>query len=261
MNTVNQILSERPELIALAVFIFAFAGVRFLTKRHTLQRILVGALFFLGFTWIMFQARQVPYAVPRIQRDPLAGFLGDSLKTIWWFWAASLCSDALRLFAARGHTPLARFRLTQDLSVAGIYLCALIGLTTFVLNLPLQGLLVTSGAVAVALGLALQSALGDVFYGIMLTLGKPYQLGDWITLDNGAEGTVVEMNWRATLVLTAKRDLAIVPNSTIAKAKIVNSSSPSGIHGMTVTIQLDAKASPAEGAEILQHATLNSRLI
>ena len=37
------------------------------------------------------------------------------------------------------------------------------------------------------------------------------------------------MNWRATHVLTAKRDLAIVPNSAIAKAKIINASSPSGI--------------------------------
>ncbi|MGH7032015.1 MAG: cyclic nucleotide-binding domain-containing protein, partial [Stellaceae bacterium] len=57
------------------------------------------------------------------------------------------------------------------------------------------------------------------------------------------------------------RDLAIVPNSAIAKAKLVNSSSPSGIHGITVTMQLDAKASPASGAEILGHAILNSRLI
>src|SRR5207247_6160756 len=74
-------------------------------------------------------------------------------------------------------------------------------------------------------------------------------------------GRVIEMNWRATHVLTAKRDLAIVPNSTIAKAKIVNASSPSGIHGMTVTIQLDAKTPPATSAEILRHAILNTRLI
>jgi small-conductance mechanosensitive channel len=47
---------------------------------------------------------------------------------------------------------------------------------------------------------------------------------------------VIEMNWRATHVLTARRDLAIVPNGTIAKSKIVNASSPSGIHGDTVTL-------------------------
>jgi len=69
------------------------------------------------------------------------------------------------------------------------------------------------------------------------------------------------MNWRATHVLTGKSDLAIVPNSTIAKAKIVNTSSPSGIHGITVTIQLDAKTLPSTGAEILRHAMLNTQPI
>jgi CRP-like cAMP-binding protein len=69
------------------------------------------------------------------------------------------------------------------------------------------------------------------------------------------------MNWRATHVLTAKRDLAIVPNSAIAKAKIVNASSPSGIHGMTVTVRLAAGTPPSVGAEILKLAILNTRLI
>jgi CRP-like cAMP-binding protein len=69
------------------------------------------------------------------------------------------------------------------------------------------------------------------------------------------------MNWRATYVLTVRRDLAIVPNSIIAKSKIVNVSSPSGIHGTTVAVQLDAKTPPAIGAEILEHALLNCKLI
>ena len=55
--------------------------------------------------------------------------------------------------------------------------------------------------------------------------------------------------------------MAIVPNSTIAKAKIVNTSSPSGIHGMSVTIQLDPKTPPSTGAEILRHAIQNTQPI
>jgi hypothetical protein len=69
------------------------------------------------------------------------------------------------------------------------------------------------------------------------------------------------MNWRATHILTGRRDLAIVPNSTIAKSKIVNVSSPSGMRGTTITIQIDAKTSPLAGIEILQHAVLNCLLI
>lgn len=128
----DQIFAERPELIALAIFVLAFATVRSMTKPQSLRRILAGAAFFLGFTYLLFQARQVPYLVPVIPRDPLARS-GDGLKIVWWFWAASMASEALRLYASRGHTPLSRYRLSQDLSVAAIYICALIGLTTFVL--------------------------------------------------------------------------------------------------------------------------------
>ena len=257
----DQIFAERPELIALAVFALAFAAVRSMTKPQTLRRILAGAVFFLGFTYLLFQARQVPYLVPVAPRDPLARFLGDGLKIVWWFWAASMASEALRLYASRGHTPLSRYRLSQDLSVAAIYICALIGLTTFVLNLPLQGLLVTSGAVAVVLGLALQSTLGDVIYGIVLSLGKPYNLGDVVTLDNGVEGIVVEMNWRATHLLTDRQDIAIVPNSVIAKARIVNSSFPSRTHGTCIRLPLAAQTSPELAARILSDAALGCRLV
>jgi CRP-like cAMP-binding protein len=131
----------------------------------------------------------------------------------------------------------------------------------YVFDLPIQGLLATSGAVAIILGLALQSTLGDVFSGVVLSFSRPYRPGDWISIDGGTDGRVIEMNWRATHVLTGRRDLAIVPNSTIAKSKIVNVSSPSGIHGVTITVQLDAKTAPSAGSEILEHAILNNRLI
>jgi small-conductance mechanosensitive channel len=261
MTAFNQIFAERPELIALAVFALAFAAVRSATKRLTLPRILLGALFFLGFTYLLFQARQIPYLAPVTPKDALARFLGDALKIVWWFWAASLASEALRLYAARGHTPLSRYRLSQDLSVAGIYLCALIGLSSYVLNLPLQGLFVTSGAVAVVLGLALQSALGDVFYGIVLSLAKPYHLGDWVTLDNGVEGIVVEMNWRATHLLTDRLDIAIVPNSVIARARLVNSSFPSRTHGTCIQLPVAAQASPERAVEVLLDAALGCRQV
>ena len=64
-----------------------------------------------------------------------------------------------------------------------------------------------------------------------------------------------------THVLTGRRDLAIVPNSTIAKSKIVNVSAPSGLHGVTITVQLAATTTPATGTEMLAHALLNCRLI
>src|SRR5262249_5954337 len=74
-------------------------------------------------------------------------------------------------------------------------------------------------------------------------------------------GRVIETNWRATHILTAKRDLAIVPNSTIAKSKIINVSSPSGIHGVTVNIQTGTLTAPRVVADVLKRALVNCKLV
>jgi hypothetical protein len=74
------------------------------------------------------------------------------------------------------------------------------------LDLPVQGLLATSDAVAIVLGLALQSTLSDVFSGIVLDVA-PIDQVIWISIESGIDGRVIEMNWRATHVLTAKAGL------------------------------------------------------
>ena len=108
-------------------------------------------------------------------------------------------------------------KLLQDLLAGLIYLAALFTIVSDAFDLSIQGLLATSGVIAIVFGLALQSSLGDLFSGIVLSFSHPYRPGDWISLDGGTDGRVLELNWRATHVLTARRDLAIVPNSTIAK--------------------------------------------
>src|SRR5258706_5797264 len=95
------------------------------------------------------------------------------------------------------------------------YLAGVFSINAYVFDLPIQGLLATSGAIAIVLGLALQSTLSDVFSGIVLSFSRPYRPGDWVSIDGSTDGRVIEMNWRATHVLTGKSDLAIVTNSTI----------------------------------------------
>ncbi|MGA8171244.1 MAG: mechanosensitive ion channel family protein [Methylocystis sp.] len=103
--------------------------------------------------------------------------------------------------------------------------------------------------------------MSDLFSGLVLSLSRPYGPGDWISVEGGTEGRVVEMNWRATHVLTSRKDLAIVPNSIIAKSKIVNETFPTSIHGISVAVQLDSETAPASGIGILELAILNCMTI
>jgi len=100
-----------------------------------------------------------------------------------------------------------------------------------------------------------------VFSLMVLSFSRTYRVDDWVRLEGETEGRVIELNWRATHILTSQRDLAIVPNSMIAKSKIVNVSSPSHVHGTSLRVQLSARTSPSSGIDILRHALLNSRRI
>jgi small-conductance mechanosensitive channel len=249
-----------PLVAALAVFTLVGLLTHLLFRMHPLGRAATRVILLVALTIVLLKAGVAPYRPLVWTGTPLRDGVHGALEIAWWLWAAWFLVGVLRAFIVTEHRPR-EGKLIQDLLAGLVYLAAVFGIIAYVFDLPIQGLLATSGAIAIILGLALQSTLSDVFSGIVLNFSRPYRPGDWISIDSSTDGRVIEMNWRATHVLTAKRDLAIVPNSAIAKAKIVNASSPSGIHGMAVTIQLDAKTSPAAGIKILKSAILNSRIV
>ncbi|MCW3476263.1 mechanosensitive ion channel family protein [Limobrevibacterium gyesilva] len=263
-------MTDLPDAVAAAahdplvitLLIFALGGLltHLLFRKQPLGRAVARVIFLIALTIVLLRAGVVPYEARYLAPTSFQVAVHGTLKIAWWLLAAWFLVGVLRAFVVTEHRPR-EGKLVQDLLAGVIYLAAVFAIIAYVFDLPIQGLLATSGAIAIILGLALQSTLADVFSGIVLTFSRPYRPGDWISIDGSTDGRVIEMNWRATHVLTVNRDLAIVPNSAIARAKILNASSPSGTHGMTVTIQLDAKTPPGAAGEILERAMLNSRLI
>jgi small-conductance mechanosensitive channel/CRP-like cAMP-binding protein len=248
-----------PLVATLVILLFGGLLSQFLFRRYPLGRAIVRVIFLIALSVVLLHAGVVPYQPLTLTGTPFDDAVHAALKIIWWLWAAWFLVAVLRVFVVIEYRP--RQRLIQDVLAGVIYLSAVLAIIAYVFNVPIRGLLATSGVIAIVLGLALQSTLGDVFSGIVLDFSRPYRPGDWISIDGSTDGCVLEINWRATNVLTANDDLAIVPNSTIAKAKIVNASSPSRTHGITVPVQLSAETLPARGAELLQHAILNTRPI
>ena len=249
-----------PLVIALITFALGGLLTHFLFRKQPLGRAVARVIFLIALTIVLLRAGVVPYQPQYGALTPFRVAVYGTLKIAWWLWAAWFVVGVLRAFVVTEHRPR-EGKLVQDLLAGVIYLAAVFAIIAYVLDLPIQGLLATSGAIAIILGLALQSTLSDVFSGIVLNFSRPYRPGDWISIDGGTDGRVIEMNWRATHVLTARRDLAIVPNSTITKSKIVNVSSPSGIHGNTVTLQVGSRAPPSFATEVIERALLNCRLI
>ncbi len=82
-------------------------------------------------------------------------------------------------------------------------------------------ILTTTTVFAAVLGFALQETLGNVFSGLSLSMGRPFEPGDWIR--SGAHvGRVKGISWRATTIVTRDNERLEIPNSVIAKDVLFN---------------------------------------
>jgi small-conductance mechanosensitive channel/CRP-like cAMP-binding protein len=246
-----------PLFLAGVVIVAGFFGARYWRRRSSLAHFIVQVLVLVILTGLLLAGGVVPYS-PGVmtQAQPQRFFVG-TLEIIWWLGAAWVAVGFLRAFVVLGQQPR-ESKLVQDLLAALIYTAAVFAIIADVFDLPVRGLLATSGAVAIIIGLALQSSLGDVFSGIVLNIERPYSVGDWIILDDSVQGKVIETNWRATHILTGNQDVAIIPNSVIAKSKLVNCSTPTKIHGTSIRVKLTPSLTPAAGRNLLKEVLLGS---
>jgi small-conductance mechanosensitive channel/CRP-like cAMP-binding protein len=246
-----------PLFLAGVVIVTGFFGARYWQRRSSLTRFLVQILFFVIVTALLLGGGVVPYRPDATMGSESRRFFVGALEVIWWLGAAWLTVGFLRAFVVLGRQPR-ESKLVQDLLAALVYVTATFAIVADVFDLPVKGLLATSGALAIIIGLALQSSLGDVFSGIVLNIERPYRVGDWIILDDTVQGKVIETNWRATHILTGNQDIAIIPNSVIAKSKLVNCSTPTKIHGASIRVKLEPSLTPAAGRNLLKEVLLGS---
>ena len=87
---------------------------------------------------------------------------------------------------------------------------------------PIGVLVAVLGAVAFAVGLALQGTLANFAAGVLIVLFRPYKVGDYVILDGGLRGEVREIGVRSTRILTRDDVEVTVPNAVIATGRIIN---------------------------------------
>jgi len=102
------------------------------------------------------------------------------------------------------------------------------------LGIEITTLIAAMGIGGLAIALALQPTLSNFFSGAQVVLDRPLKIGDYIELDSGDRGTVVDIGWRSTRIRTYENNLLVIPNSKIANSKIINYNSPNTEIGFKV---------------------------
>ena len=88
-------------------------------------------------------------------------------------------------------------------------------------------ILTAMGVGGMAVALALQETLANIFSGLHLILSKQLRLDDYIKLSTGEEGRVTDITWRFTTIVPAGGgNMIVIPNQKIASSNITNYSMP-----------------------------------
>nr|QNO53363.1 large-conductance mechanosensitive channel MscMJLR [Methanosarcinales archaeon ANME-1 ERB6] len=93
-------------------------------------------------------------------------------------------------------------------------------------EIEISPLLAAFGLGGLAVGLALQNTLSNLFAGLHIISDRPINFGDYIEIEGGTSGFVEDVGWRSTRVRTLPNTLVIVPNSKLAESVIINYSLP-----------------------------------
>jgi small conductance mechanosensitive channel len=102
-----------------------------------------------------------------------------------------------------------------------------LGLVAVLQQLGVQttSILAVLGAASLAIGLAVQGALGNIAAGMLILIMKPYRIGDWVEI-NGKGGAVKQLGLFVTQLSDGDNLDIHMPNSKVLGEMIVNFSTP-----------------------------------
>src|ERR1700746_1121968 len=242
--------------LCLSLVIVADAVIlRFIPKRRPVARfVCISILFAIETALIVALVRSPLHPVYRPEDLPRMFWI-QVLISCWWVLAARELVSSLAFLTALRRSAVEN-KLLSNIIAGSVYICAGLAMLGFVFEFPIQGGGATSGIIAIGLGLALQSTLSDVFSGISLNIERPFRIGDEILLEGGAEGQVIEINWRSTHLRNGANDLVIVPNSVIAKMRIQNHSGGSRRYNGSVAVSVESRNQPELVLETLKQAAM-----
>ncbi|MEH2110453.1 mechanosensitive ion channel family protein [Nostoc sp.] len=110
----------------------------------------------------------------------------------------------------------------------------------------------TLGIGGIAVGLALQDTLANLFSGFYLIISKQVRTGDYVKLDAGHEGYVIDISWRNTTIKEMSNNVVIVPNSKLSSAIFTNYHLPA----KEITLTMDVGVSYDSDLEEVEKVTV-----
>ncbi len=95
-----------------------------------------------------------------------------------------------------------------------------------VLGISIAPLITALGVGGLAVALALQDTLANLFAGIHILAEKSIRVGDFVRLETGQEGYIEDITWRTTRIRMPSNNMVVITNSKLSQSIVTNYSLP-----------------------------------
>src|SRR5256886_4080020 len=112
------------------------------------------------------------------------------------------------------------------------------------LGIHIAPILTALGVGGLAVALALQDTLSNLFAGMHLLADRPIRVGNYVKIADSVEGYVVDVGWRSTRVRMLQDSVVVVPNKRVAESIITNYDLPQSRLALGILVSVDYDSDP-----------------
>ena len=148
------------------------------------------------------------------------------------FATANLAGKVFKNYIQKSNLPLPTTGLAYGMMKAVILITAL-------------------GVGGLAVALALQDTLANLFAGIHILVEKSIRVGDFIRLETGQEGYVEDITWRTSRIRMLPNNMVVIPNSKLSQSIVTNYYLPEKRMSLLIPIGVSYSSDPDKVEKIL----------
>lgn len=148
---------------------------------------------------------------------------------------ANLAGNLFKNYVQRSNLPIPTSGLAYGILKGMIILIGLLIMLN-VMGISIAPLLTALGVGGLAVALALQDTLANLFAGIHILVERSIRVGDFIRLESGQEGYVDDITWRTTRIRMLPNNIVVIPNNKLSQSVVTNYFLPE--RNMAVLVQV-----------------------
>ncbi len=164
--------------------------------------------------------------------------------------AANLSEKVFNSFIQKSNLPIPATGLVYGILKGVIFVLGFL-IILGILGISITPFITALGVGGLAVALALQDTLANLFAGIHILIEKTIRVGDFIKLETGQEGYVDDITWRTTRIKMLPNNMVVIPNSKLAQSIVINYYLPEKKMALPIPISVSYSSDPEKVEKIL----------